>query len=39
MYQAAAAGEADVVSAYTSDGRIAKYDLKVLTDPKQAIPP
>ena len=39
MYQAAAAGEADVVSAYTSDGRIAKYDLKVLSDPKQAIPP
>jgi osmoprotectant transport system permease protein len=39
MYQAAAAGEVDVVSAYTSDGRIAKYDLKVLSDPKQAIPP
>ena len=39
MYQAAAAGDADVVSAYTSDGRIAKYDLKVLSDPKQAIPP
>ena len=39
MYQAAAGGEVDVVSAYTSDGRIAKYDLKVLSDPKQAIPP
>jgi osmoprotectant transport system permease protein len=39
MYQAAAAGDADVVSAYTSDGRIAKFDLKVLSDPKQAIPP
>ena len=25
--------------AYTSDGRIAKYDLVVLDDPKQAIPP
>jgi osmoprotectant transport system permease protein len=39
MYQAAASGDADVVSAYTSDGRVAKYDLKVLTDPKHAIPP
>lgn len=39
MYQAAANGDVDVVSAYTSDGRIAKYDLKVLTDPKEAIPP
>jgi osmoprotectant transport system permease protein len=39
MYQAAAAGEVDVISAYTSDGRIAEYDLVVLEDPKQAIPP
>ncbi len=39
MYQAAANGEVDVVSAYTSDGRVAKYDLKVLSDPKHAIPP
>jgi osmoprotectant transport system permease protein len=39
MYPAAAAGEVDVVSAYTSDGRIAQYDLVVLEDPKQAIPP
>jgi osmoprotectant transport system permease protein len=39
MYQAAANGEVDVISAFTSDGRIAKYDLKVLADPKQAIPP
>ena len=39
MYQAAATGEVDVISAFSSDGRIAKYDLKVLTDPKQAIPP
>jgi osmoprotectant transport system permease protein len=39
MYQAAANGDVDVVSAYTSDGRIAKYDLKVLADPKGAIPP
>jgi osmoprotectant transport system permease protein len=39
IYQAAAAGEVDVISAYTSDGRIAQYDLVVLDDPKQAIPP
>ena len=39
MYQAAANGDVDVVAGYTSDGRIAKYDLKVLSDPKQAIPP
>ena len=39
MYRAAASGEVDVVSAYTSDGQIAQYDLSVLADPKHAIPP
>lgn len=39
MYAAAASGEADVIVAYTSDGRIAQQDLLVLEDPKQAIPP
>ncbi len=39
MYKAVADGEVDVISAFSSDGRIAKYDLKVLSDPKQAIPP
>jgi osmoprotectant transport system permease protein len=39
MYQAAAAGEVDVISAYTSDGRIALHDLTVLDDPRHAIPP
>ncbi len=39
MYAAAAAGEVDVISAYTSDGRIKQYDLVVLEDPKRAIPP
>ena len=39
MYQAARAGDVDVVSAYTSDGRIAQFDLAVLDDPKRAIPP
>jgi osmoprotectant transport system substrate-binding protein/osmoprotectant transport system permease protein len=39
MYAAAGAGEVDVISAYTSDGLIARYDLVVLDDPQQAIPP
>ncbi|HVV61442.1 MAG TPA: ABC transporter permease/substrate-binding protein [Pseudolabrys sp.] len=39
MYAAVANGDVDVVSAYTSDGRVAQYDLKILADPKQAIPP
>jgi osmoprotectant transport system permease protein len=39
MYAAAGAGEVDVISAYTSDGLIAKYDLVVLDDPRHAIPP
>jgi len=39
MYQAAAAGDVDVVSAYTSEGLVAKYDLVILDDPKRAIPP
>ena len=38
MYRAAGR-EADVIAAYTSDGRIAQYDLLVLDDPKGAIPP
>jgi osmoprotectant transport system permease protein len=39
MYPAVSAGEVDVISAYTSDGRIAQHDLVVLDDPKHAIPP
>lgn len=39
MYAAAASGEVDVIAGYTSDGLIAKYDLVVLGDPRQAIPP
>ena len=39
MYKAAADGEVDVISAYTSDGQIAKFDLLVLDDPSHAIPP
>ena len=39
MYKAITGGEADVISAFSSDGRIAADDLVVLTDPKGAIPP
>lgn len=39
MYEAAAAGEADVITAFSSDGRIRQYDLVVLEDPRNALPP
>jgi osmoprotectant transport system permease protein len=39
MYPAAANGDVDVISAYTSDGRVAQFDLLVLDDPRRAIPP
>jgi osmoprotectant transport system permease protein len=39
MYKAVTGGEVDVISAFSSDGRIAADDLVVLADPKQAIPP
>jgi osmoprotectant transport system substrate-binding protein/osmoprotectant transport system permease protein len=39
MYRAVASGEVDVISAFSSDGRIAAYDLVVLEDPQQAILP
>jgi osmoprotectant transport system permease protein len=39
MYTAVAAGDVDVIAAYTSDGRIAQHDLVVLDDPRHAIPP
>jgi osmoprotectant transport system permease protein len=39
MYRALSGGEADVISAFSSDGRIAADKLVVLTDPKGAIPP
>ena len=34
MYKAVTDGEADVISAFSSDGRIAADDLVVLTDPQ-----
>ena len=39
MYQAAATGAVDVISAFSSDGRITAYDLVVLDDDRSAIPP
>jgi osmoprotectant transport system permease protein len=39
MYQAAATGEVDVITAFSSDGRIAANDLIVLEDPRGAILP
>jgi osmoprotectant transport system permease protein len=39
MYQAVVGGEVDVISAFTSDGRIAADDLLVLADPQGAILP
>ena len=39
MYQAAAQLNVDVISAFSSDGRIAAYDLVVLEDDRGAIPP
>ena len=39
MYRALSGGDADVISAFSSDGRIAADKLVVLSDPKGAIPP
>jgi osmoprotectant transport system permease protein len=39
MYRAVASGDVDVISAFSSDGRIAAWDLVVLEDPKQVILP
>jgi osmoprotectant transport system permease protein len=39
MYRALESGAADVISAFSSDGRIAADKLVVLSDPKAAIPP
>ncbi len=38
MYRALESGQADVISAFSSDGRIAADDLAVLADPKHALP-
>ena len=38
-YQAAAAGQIDVLDVYTTDGRLAVYDFVVLEDDRQFFPP
>jgi osmoprotectant transport system permease protein len=39
LYEALSRDEIDVISAFSSDGRIAAYDLVVLDDPASALPP
>ena len=39
MYEAVAKGEVDAISAFSSDGRIAAFDLVTLEDPKNVLPP
>jgi len=39
MYRALADGEVDLISAFSSDGRIAADHLVVLADPRHALPP
>lgn len=39
MYRALTSGEVDVISAFSSDGRVAADHLVVLSDPLHAIPP
>ncbi len=39
MYTAVSDGHVDVISAFSTDGRIAAFDLVVLDDPRQSLPP
>jgi osmoprotectant transport system permease protein len=39
MYKAAADGDVDVITAFSSDGRITEYGLVTLADPRHSIPP
>jgi osmoprotectant transport system permease protein len=39
LYRAASGGDVDVITAFSSDGRVAQYGLTLLADPKQALPP
>jgi osmoprotectant transport system permease protein len=39
LYEAVAHGDVDVITAYTSDGRVLAFDLAVLEDPRGALPP
>ena len=39
LFRAVMSGDADVVSAFSTDGRLARYGLVILADPQQALPP
>ena len=39
MYQAVAASEVDVISAFSTDGRIVAFELRLLEDDREVIPP
>jgi osmoprotectant transport system permease protein len=39
LYRAVATGDVDAITAFSSDGRIVQFDLKLLGDPKQVFPP
>jgi osmoprotectant transport system permease protein len=39
MYEAIATGEVDVISAYSTDGRVEAFDLTLLDDDRAVIPP
>jgi osmoprotectant transport system permease protein len=39
MYQALQQGQLDAITAFSTDGRIAAYDLVLLKDPRHALPP
>ena len=39
LYEAVGRGEVDVATVYTTDGRVAAFDLAVLADPAGALPP
>jgi len=39
MYAAVAAGEVDVITAFSTDGRIPAFELALLEDPRGALPP
>ena len=39
MFRAVTSGDVDVISAFSSDGRIAADNLVTLADPRQALPP
>jgi osmoprotectant transport system permease protein len=39
LYEAVSRGDVDVITAFSSDGRIEAFDLFVLPEPRHALPP